>query len=151
MGALVARGLVQTHRWLGVAVCLLFAMWFASGIVMLYVPFPRLTDAKRPVGLFPLAADTVGVDLGEVTTAAGMREMPREARLGMLLEVFRRSGSCSTTPSGPGTTSIRRTGGCSTVWTSPGALTDGGSTRCTVLISRGSTGSAPCGTFWSSC
>ncbi len=28
------------HRWWGVAFCLLFAMWFASGIVMHFVPFP---------------------------------------------------------------------------------------------------------------
>ena len=26
-----------THRWLGIALCLLFAMWFVSGVVMMYV------------------------------------------------------------------------------------------------------------------
>ncbi len=37
------RALILLHRWLGVAFCLLFAMWFASGIVMHFVPFPALT------------------------------------------------------------------------------------------------------------
>jgi hypothetical protein len=32
--------LATLHRWWGVAFCLLFAMWFASGIVMHFVPFP---------------------------------------------------------------------------------------------------------------
>jgi hypothetical protein len=41
------RLLVVTHRWLGVAGCLLFAAWFASGIVMIYVRMPELSDAER--------------------------------------------------------------------------------------------------------
>jgi hypothetical protein len=45
------RALIMLHRWLGVAFCLLFAMWFASGIVMHFVTFPRLTDAERFTGL----------------------------------------------------------------------------------------------------
>lgn len=35
------------HRWLGIGMCLLFAMWFASGIVMMYVEYPELTEAER--------------------------------------------------------------------------------------------------------
>ena len=34
------RVLAALHRWWGVAFCLLFAMWFASGIVMHFVPYP---------------------------------------------------------------------------------------------------------------
>ncbi|MEA2948066.1 MAG: hypothetical protein QOI40_3396, partial [Alphaproteobacteria bacterium] len=30
--------LTLVHRWLGVSCCLVFAMWFASGIVMHFVP-----------------------------------------------------------------------------------------------------------------
>jgi PepSY-associated TM region len=33
--------LATVHRWWGVAFCLLFAMWFASGAVMHFVPFPE--------------------------------------------------------------------------------------------------------------
>jgi hypothetical protein len=44
---MVMRLLATLHRWLGVAFCLLFAMWFASGIVMHFVPFPARSE--RPV------------------------------------------------------------------------------------------------------
>jgi hypothetical protein len=39
------RILAALHRWWGVAFCLLFAMWFASGIVMHFVPFPARSEA----------------------------------------------------------------------------------------------------------
>jgi hypothetical protein len=39
--------LATLHRWWGVAFCLLFAMWFASGIVMHFVPLPARSE--RPV------------------------------------------------------------------------------------------------------
>ena len=41
------RWLYLTHRWLGIAVCLLMAMWFVSGVVMMYVGYPKLTQAER--------------------------------------------------------------------------------------------------------
>jgi PepSY-associated TM region len=48
------RPLTLIHRWLGIIACLLFSMWFASGIVMHFVPFPVLTEADRIEGLAPL-------------------------------------------------------------------------------------------------
>src|SRR5580700_3382467 len=67
------RALILLHRWLGVGFCLLFAMWFASGIVMHFVPFPSLTEAERFAGLLPLDLSQVrhgpdeiaGVDAGQ--------------------------------------------------------------------------------------
>ena len=47
------------HRWLGIAMCLLFALWFASGVVMMYVEYPELTEEER-LGYLPL------VDLDQV-------------------------------------------------------------------------------------
>jgi hypothetical protein len=38
------RCLANLHRWWGVLFCLLFAMWFASGIVMHFVPFPTRSE-----------------------------------------------------------------------------------------------------------
>ncbi len=46
--------LVVAHRWLGVAFCGLFAMWFVTGIVMHFVPFPALTEIERITGLGPV-------------------------------------------------------------------------------------------------
>jgi hypothetical protein len=41
------RWLTWFHRWSGVALCLLFVAWFASGAVLLYVPFPALTQSDH--------------------------------------------------------------------------------------------------------
>src|SRR6185295_16080449 len=46
------RATVITHRYLGVAVGLLVLMWFASGIVMIYVPFPAVS-AKDHYRILP--------------------------------------------------------------------------------------------------
>ena len=69
--------LTQVHRWLGVALCLLFAMWFASGIVMHFVPFPALTDAERIAGLS--AVDVAGVTHGpaDAVAASGIADATR--------------------------------------------------------------------------
>jgi hypothetical protein len=48
---LVLGTLTFIHRWLGVAFCALFALWFATGIVMHFVPFPALTEIERMAGL----------------------------------------------------------------------------------------------------
>jgi hypothetical protein len=42
--------LILLHRWWGVVFCLLFAMWFASGIVMHFVPFPARDKAETATG-----------------------------------------------------------------------------------------------------
>lgn len=49
-----------THRWVGIVTCLLFAMWFASGLVMLYVPYPSLKPAQRWAGAQPIDWARVG-------------------------------------------------------------------------------------------
>jgi hypothetical protein len=46
-GSIVMRLLAQAHRWLGVCLCLMFTVWFITGAVLLFVPFPSLPDAER--------------------------------------------------------------------------------------------------------
>src|SRR3954447_25620022 len=65
------RALTLLHRWLGIPFCLLFAMWFASGIVMHLVPFPSLTDAEHFAGLAPLDVTKVLRGVDEAIRAAG--------------------------------------------------------------------------------
>lgn len=48
------RTLVVVHRYLGIAVGLLMLMWFGSGIVMMYVGYPELSDADRLRALSPI-------------------------------------------------------------------------------------------------
>jgi uncharacterized iron-regulated membrane protein len=42
------------HRWLGIALALLMAVWAVSGITMMYVSFPETTAKERVAGLEPL-------------------------------------------------------------------------------------------------
>jgi hypothetical protein len=51
------RLLATWHRWWGVIFCLLFAMWFASGIVMHFVRFPARSEQ-------PLASN---IDISKAT------------------------------------------------------------------------------------
>ncbi|MFC6049714.1 PepSY domain-containing protein, partial [Methylobacterium hispanicum] len=62
LGKRLRRWLYLTHRWLGILTGLLFATWFVSGVVMMYVGFPRLTDAERRAALPPIAWDRVAVE-----------------------------------------------------------------------------------------
>lgn len=39
------------HRWTGVLMCVLMALWFVSGMVMLFVGYPKLTPWERLGGL----------------------------------------------------------------------------------------------------
>jgi hypothetical protein len=55
------RALVLAHRYLGMAVGPLVLMWCLSGVVMMYVPYPRLTEAERVRALPPIAWDAGGV------------------------------------------------------------------------------------------
>ena len=41
------RLLYLFHRWLGVVLCVWFALLFASGIIMMYVEYPELTEEER--------------------------------------------------------------------------------------------------------
>jgi uncharacterized iron-regulated membrane protein len=49
-GKIVRRWLYLIHRWIGIASCLLFAMWFVSGLVMIYVPYPSLSPVEKLAG-----------------------------------------------------------------------------------------------------
>jgi hypothetical protein len=44
---LLKRYLIFVHRWLGVALSILFFLWFVSGIVMMYWGFPGVSGTDR--------------------------------------------------------------------------------------------------------
>jgi hypothetical protein len=50
------RLLFWLHRWLGIVIALLMAVWALSGLVMMYVSFPETSEEERLKGLEPLAA-----------------------------------------------------------------------------------------------
>ncbi len=80
------RVLVLAHRWLGVALCLLFAMWFASGIALHFVPYPDFDQAERLSGEAPLAvAPGCCVSVATALRSAGVEAADvRRVRLAML-------------------------------------------------------------------
>ena len=78
------RWLYVVHRWIGIGTCLLFARWFISGVVMMYVAFPQLTDTERWAALPPIAWDKVQVSPDRAMVAAALTGYPRDLRLTML-------------------------------------------------------------------
>ncbi|MGZ5173291.1 MAG: PepSY domain-containing protein, partial [Burkholderiales bacterium] len=71
------QALVLIHRWLGVAFCLLFSMWFATGVVMHFVPYPTLTEAERVGGLAPIGAGSLRNGPAAAVAVAGIDDAAR--------------------------------------------------------------------------
>jgi len=81
--------LVFVHKWLGVVLALFFLMWFVSGVVLHFVPFPSLTQAERLAALPPLVLRAgCCLPAAEAAQRAGLADA-RDAptRLGMLGDV----------------------------------------------------------------
>jgi hypothetical protein len=98
---LIWQTLVVLHRYLGVAVGLLMVMWFVSGIVMMYVGLPSVTDEERartlepiswqvccrfPTRLAPDNAQLFGAQVENVAGAPVMRLRPA-GRAGFVLDL----------------------------------------------------------------
>ena len=49
------RAVLVAHRYLGIATGALMIMWCLSGIVMIYVPYPRLAERERLDALPPIS------------------------------------------------------------------------------------------------
>jgi uncharacterized iron-regulated membrane protein len=98
----VARSLKRTlrrwlyigHRWVGIVTCLFFAMWFISGVVMMYVAFPGLTDKERLAALPDIQWQKAALSPDDAMKAAGATRYPRDIRLSMLADepVYRITG-----------------------------------------------------------
>lgn len=80
---MVKRWLYVFHRWTGIALCLLFSIWFFSGLVMLYVSFPSFRAAERVATAPPIDWRQVHVGPDQVLAGLGERDAPDEMRLGM--------------------------------------------------------------------
>jgi len=98
----VARALKRTlrrwlyigHRWIGITTCLFFAMWFISGVVMMYVAFPSLSDKERLAALPDIRWEKVTLSPDDAMKMAGATRYPRDLRLSMLADepVYRMTG-----------------------------------------------------------
>ncbi|PIF89201.1 PepSY-associated transmembrane protein [Acidovorax sp. 62] len=75
------RWLYLVHRWLGVLLCSFFAMWFISGLVMMYVGYPKLTHTERLEHLPPLRGVPVALEPAQALQAAALAGPLQELRL----------------------------------------------------------------------
>ncbi|MBQ5949259.1 PepSY domain-containing protein [Massilia sp. ST3] len=75
------RLLFLAHRWLGIVMCLLFAMWFVSGVVMMYVGYPKLTESERLQHLPRLDPAASLLAPQEALARAGLHGPLKELRL----------------------------------------------------------------------
>lgn len=82
-GHQLKRWLYIVHRWLGIGSCVLFAMWFLSGLVMIYVPFPALSKTEQLAGLPEIDWRLVRLLPGPKLRAAGLNGPPRVLLLEM--------------------------------------------------------------------
>ena len=76
------RLLIYTHRWLGIVGCLVFLVWFVSGVVMMYARLPRLTGEERLARIERIDLSRIAVPPGPAAAAAGLA--PDRLRIGML-------------------------------------------------------------------
>jgi hypothetical protein len=77
--------LVIVHRWVGTALCLVFALWFASGIVMMYAGYPVIGEGAKLARTPSLDAAAMRLTAAEAYAQAGLEAHVEHVRLGMLL------------------------------------------------------------------
>jgi hypothetical protein len=75
------RVVVYTHRWLGIAGCLLFIAWFVSGIVLMYARMPELPDADRRLFAQPIDLSSARIGIADAVRAESIQ--PQRVRIVM--------------------------------------------------------------------
>jgi hypothetical protein len=78
------RWLIWFHRWAGVALCLLFAVWFASGAVLHFVGFPSLSLNEKRAG-----GEIIDLSRVKVEPAAALARVPHAIDLRLVSVVGR--------------------------------------------------------------
>ena len=72
------------HRWMGVLFCILFLVWFLSGIVMMYWGYPHISDAERLARAPRLNRWTIRISPEQAYRALNRQEFPVQVKLVML-------------------------------------------------------------------
>ena len=81
------KWLILSHRYLGIGLGLLFVVWFASGIAMIYArDMPRLTDELRLERMEPLDLGSVQLTPLEAAEGAGLGESMGSVTLLMVMD-----------------------------------------------------------------
>ena len=92
------------HRWVGIVMCLMFATWFATGAVMVFVAFPSLSAAERDaksevidwarVRLSPASAQGILGQAGDLRLVSfdGIPAYVSKAKSGRMLAISAETG-----------------------------------------------------------
>jgi hypothetical protein len=83
----VSRRISSVHRWLGILLGLLFVLWFASGIILSFVPFPTLATGDRIS-----RSEAVDLEKVQVSPAAALAAAPAGAEPVMHLRLISVAG-----------------------------------------------------------
>ena len=78
---LIKRSLIVVHRWLGVTLCLVFLIWFPSGIGMMYWSYPTVTVRDRLERAPAIDPSSVKVSPEDAFKALGIDDPPSQIRL----------------------------------------------------------------------
>src|SRR5438552_1699530 len=81
MSAMLWLATVTVHRYLGIAVGALMLMWFVSGMVMIYVPYPQISATRH---LKSLAA----IPLNQCCTSGSIKLADDEPVLSVQIETL---------------------------------------------------------------
>ena len=77
----IVPALILVHRYMGLAFCLVFLVWFASGIVMIFKRMPEFTAAERLARMPPLDPSAVRLTPQQAFDAAGLDGPPQRVVL----------------------------------------------------------------------
>ena len=76
--------LTVIHRYVGLVFCLIFVVWFASGIVMVYARMPAYEPAERVARLAALDPASIRLTPAEALEHAQLADAPTRIRLSTL-------------------------------------------------------------------
>jgi len=77
----ILRSLIFVHRWVGIVLCVVFLLWFPSGIGMMYWGMPSVTAQDRLDRSPKLDASKILLSPGEAAEKVGMQASPNSIRL----------------------------------------------------------------------
>jgi hypothetical protein len=75
------RSLIFVHRWVGIVLCLVFLLWFPSGIGMMYWTFPGISAEDRLEHSPKLDPAKIALSPIEAAEKFGMQANPTQIRL----------------------------------------------------------------------
>ena len=83
-GILLRKYAMLTHRWMGVAFCVLFLAWFISGIVMMYWSYPDVSRVESLARAEALDASRILISPQEAYQRLELGLPPDRVRINML-------------------------------------------------------------------